>query len=291
MSVQPPEVGSPTTATGPPAATATWLMTCADAVAPVDPVKPTRRFGLTETSISSAWVPFSRTVRTPWARVTWTATGPYRSGTDVDVARKWSRSGPSGSGPVGDADEVLRGPGDGQVEGPPPGPVARRSRSPCFHPHRRRCHRRLGQQSASRRRRSGSRVDGRRVVGRQIVRGDRRRSERGVPVAKGSPGVTCREPASREAAPVPLPPVPPGSPRVPVPVNWIVRTPWPSSAVMTQPSVVEPTAVGEKVTDSVRVSPGSIVVPSGRVVVAVNGPSTGGFDLEMSGCSPRCWRA
>ena len=42
-----------------------------------------------------------------------------------------------------------------------------------------------------------------------------------------------------------------------------------------------PGAVGENVTVSVSVWPGAIVVPSGRLVVAVNAPPNGGLDFSI----------
>ncbi len=62
-------------------------------------------------------------------------------------------------------------------------------------------------------------------------------------------------------------------------MNWTVRTPAPSSAFRTQPSVAMPGPSGEKVTNSVSVVPGASVMPSGNWVMALNAPMAGGLDL------------
>jgi len=65
----------------------------------------------------------------------------------------------------------------------------------------------------------------------------------------------------------------------PVPVNCTWCRPDPSSPVICHVAVAGPAVVGVKATVSVIVSPGVIVVPSGRAVLAVKAPPNGGFDL------------
>ena len=65
----------------------------------------------------------------------------------------------------------------------------------------------------------------------------------------------------------------------PLPVKLTARTPFPSSTLSTHSSVCRPSPFGVNRTFSMRLDPAAIVVPSGKVVSAVNSPLIGGFDL------------
>src|SRR5690242_13261490 len=82
--------------------------------------------------------------------------------------------------------------------------------------------------------------------------------------------------------------VPPGVVGVeaPSPVNCTVCRPEPSSPVICQAPLADPALLGANVMDSVRVWPGSIVVPSGRLVVAVKAAPNGGFDFSIVTVEP-----
>ena len=77
---------------------------------------------------------------------------------------------------------------------------------------------------------------------------------------------------------VPLGPV---AAEAPSPVNCTVCKPEPSSPVICQAPLADPALLGANVMDSVRVWPGSIAVPSGRLVVAVKAAPNGGFDFSI----------
>src|SRR5437763_1535613 len=68
---------------------------------------------------------------------------------------------------------------------------------------------------------------------------------------------------------------------VPTPLNVTSCRPVESSPLITQRPLAAPPTVGVNVTFSVSVSPGPIVVPSGRVVVAANSPPLGGLDFVI----------
>src|SRR6185437_16045681 len=73
----------------------------------------------------------------------------------------------------------------------------------------------------------------------------------------------------------------PGAGTVPVPLNFTSCEPLVSSPFSCQAPLAAPGADGLNATVSVSVSPGAIVVPSERVVVALNAPPIGGLDFVI----------
>ena len=88
-------------------------------------------------------------------------------------------------------------------------------------------------------------------------------------------------PPDRAALPLSCQPPRLGPFTAPDPARETVCTPWPSLALMAHWSLVGPSWVGVKVTDSVSEPPAGMVVPTVREVEAAKGPRAGGSDSVM----------